>query len=191
MKATPQEEKILRREIYALRRELRRDISKVKELALNDVSSLTPTYAIDKMKSLEKEMRKYSVRKRSTPELVSLNRQLKYIRNLKTSTPEGALKTKELFQPIRNKLSQMTEDERKEWYKAYDELYNKSLNYEKFKYEIFDFTDKIFSGDNTEYIVDLVTNAYKEAEIKHKEETDEYDEDRVKVLLTEILKQFL
>lgn len=189
MKATPQEEKILRKEIYATLRSLRSDIKIIKGLSQDN--PLIPTDAIDKMKKINRQLRKQSVKRTETKDLISLNRQLKYIRNLKSSTPEGATKTAETFQTIRNEISKMSEEERKKWFSAYSELYEKSRTFEKFKYEVFDLTDKLYGKMEAEDIFDLVLNARTQAEIELREESDIYNEGRLRILFSEKLKQFL
>lgn len=173
MKATELNDKELRREIYALRRALRTDIKEVKDIST--VSSTIPTYATSHMTKAEEEMRLKSIRKREGAELLSIYRELKYIRGLKTSTLEGALEVAEKFEPLAKELRTLSEVKRKEFWDIYKKMYEENPLYEKFKYDIFQINDEIFQG-NSANVEDVLED---ETIIKDKIDFDKVDKDTI------------
>lgn len=153
-----QNDKSLRRDIYTLRRALRKDIKEVKELSKDD--PLIPTDAISQMKELEKKMRVNSVVKQDTKELLSTYRQLKYIRDLKSSTPSGAIRISETFQPIRERLSRYSKDKQNEFWTIYGDLYKHYSGFEKYKYEIIEYVDELFGTEYSDDILDEIRTLY-------------------------------
>lgn len=135
MLANPQDEKKLRRDIYALRRALRADIKDIRVLIKQD--SITPDIAVRKMSKLEAQMREKSVSKMSKQELVSTYRQLKYIRGLKSSTVEGAKETASHYEDIAPKLKNLSKSQIKKFWDTYEHLTDISPLYKYMKYEIF------------------------------------------------------
>ena len=98
-------DKELRQEIYKLRRELRADIGEIKNEIKTDKS--IPTYAVNDFKEAEKSMRQKSVRSMGRKDLVSTYRNLTYIRNLKSSTLEGARDVIDSLETVKNRIKLM------------------------------------------------------------------------------------
>ena len=161
MKATELNDKELRREIYALRRALRTDIKEVRDISKS--SPTIPTYAISHLSKAENEMRTKSVKKREGAELLSIYRQLKYTRGLKSSTLEGALETAEKFEPIAEHLKSLSQEKRQEFWDIYGELYKHSSTLERFKYELFEYIDSKFGEDLPEDIASTLIEEYAKA----------------------------
>lgn len=153
-----QNDKNLRRDIYALRRALRKDIKEIKELSKDD--PLIPTDATSQMKALEKKMRIKAVAKQNTKELLSTYRQLKYIRDLKSSTPSGAIRISETFQPLRERLSRYSKDKQNEFWSIYGGLYKHYSGFEKYKYEIIEYVDELFGTEYSDDILDEIRTLY-------------------------------
>lgn len=153
-----QNDKILRRDIYTLRRALRKDIKEVKELSKDD--PLIPTDAISQMREIEKKNKVKSVAKQNTKELLSTYRQLKYIRDLKSSTPSGAIRISETFQPIRERLSRYSKDKQNEFWNIYGDLYKHYSGFEKYKYEIIEYVDELFDTEYSEDILNEIRTLY-------------------------------
>ena len=135
MIGSPQDDKILRRDIYALRRELRKDIKEIRAEIKAD--AITPDIAVRKMAKLEKQMKEKAVSKMSPKELRSTYRQLKYIRGLKTSTVEGARETASHYEDIAPKLKNLSKAQIKKFWDTYEHLTDISPLYKYMKYEIF------------------------------------------------------
>lgn len=145
------DEKQLRKEIYNLRKNLRQDIKAVrgdfrtatsyaKELKNVDKEveiTSYPTYALDDMRKLEKLFRQKAVRYMDKKELQDTYRDLRYIRNLKSSTVEGAREVFENFQPIADKLGKLDEKERKAFWDIYKYARENKGLLEHFKYQLF------------------------------------------------------
>lgn len=188
MQAHSQDEKSLRKDIYKLRRELRSDLKEVR--GASKLSSLIPTEALSHMTKVEREMRDISVRKMGTRDLLSTYRQLKYIRGLKSSTIEGAEKSAKLWTPIKEHLDAFSKDTRDEWWNAYGEIYKNWSTMDKFKYTIFEYVDKAFTGDNAEEIkAKLVTEIDKILEAARGELPQDEVDLRISNKLQELLQE--
>ena len=135
MIGSPQDDKILRRDVYALRRELRKDIKEIRAEIKAD--PITPDIAVRKMAKLEKQMKEKAVSKMSPKELRSTYRQLKYIRGLKTSTVSGAKETASHYEDIAPKLKNLSKTQIKKFWDTYEHLTDISPLYKYMKYEIF------------------------------------------------------
>lgn len=135
MLGSPQDDKILRREIYSLRRELRKDIKEIRAEIKAD--PITPDIAVRKMAKLEKQMKEKAISKMTSKELKSTYRQLKYIRGLKTSTVSGAKETASHYEDIAPKLKKLSKAHIKKFWDTYEHLTDISPLYKYMKYEIF------------------------------------------------------
>lgn len=112
----------------------------VKEVAAAAVASSTiPTDAIKALKEFEKDILFQKVRNQpDRKKLERWYRQISYIRNLKSSTVEGAQKMSFGFTPFKNVLSSLPQDYRDEFWRVYNNYYNISQGTgEAFKYELF------------------------------------------------------
>lgn len=160
---TKQIEKELRKDIYKNLRELRKNISEVRKLSKEDY--MIPTDAMERMTQLNKKLKGKSIKSQSLKELHETNRQIKYIKGLKSSTPYGATETAQKFQPIREHLKSFSQDKRDEWWDIYGELYKHTATMDRYKYEIFDYIDKKFqSAQPPDNILGDIINAYKKSQ---------------------------
>ena len=160
---TKQIEKELRKDMYKNLRELRKNISEVRKLSKADY--MIPTDAMDRMTNLNKKLKGKAIKYQSLKELHETNRQIKYIKGLKSSTTYGAIETAQKFQPIKEHLKTYSQDKRDEWWEIYGELYKHTATMDRFKYEIFDYIDKKFqSAQPSEDILGDIINAYKKSQ---------------------------
>lgn len=136
MVANTSEEKELRREIYSLRRELRKDLKKVREFSKEDI--LAPKTALKHMAKAEAIMRKTSVSKMKPPQLNSMYRKLKHIRDLKSSTYEGAVRQVNNLVSIIPKIRNLTKEQLDKMWEAYDKLVGQNLLLKDYKYDVYD-----------------------------------------------------
>ena len=152
MLANTQDEKTLRRDVYALRRALRADVAEVKayikerkRLTKNIAKTedmredyhIIPDVAVRRLKNLEKEMKANPVKYMTKKELLSTYRQLKYIRGLKTSTLEGSKEVAKHFNSIATSLSKLSDEHLKKFWDTYEHLTDISPLYKHMRYEIF------------------------------------------------------
>lgn len=152
MLANPQDEKTLRRDIYALRRALREDISQVDEYInerkrltkniaktedMREVYHIVPDIAIRKFRAIEKDMKKNPVKYMDKKDLLSTYRQLKYIRGLKSSTLEGSKDIAKHFNSIATPLSKLSPEHIKKFWDTYEHLLDRAKLYRYIKYDIF------------------------------------------------------
>lgn len=144
---------IKKSDVVKLRREVRPQIKAVEELSKTAV--FIPTYAVEHMKRLDKQMKKTTLKNMSQRELRNYYRDLLYIKNnLKSSTIEGALQVSESFEKTMGSfLKNMSDDEKKEFFKVYDKFYGKVGEQigDKFKYEVFEFSKVIFEKEGMGY----------------------------------------
>lgn len=132
-------DKELRKDINELRKELREDIRGVENYIRSlQPSEFMPKVAVNKFHELDKTIKEKGISNMSTEELKTVYRDLEYIRTLKTSTVEGAIKSKQLWQPIEEKLSKLGKREKRRFFKAYDKLYEEIPVVMQFKYQLFD-----------------------------------------------------
>lgn len=151
-------DKEMRKEIYKLRRELKAEAKQIKELAKTD--KLIPLTGTDQLKQFEKELRKgKSVRRQDTKELRKSLRQIRYINDLETSHVDGAIKGGRRFEPIRKTVEQLNEEQKKEFWQTYKELYREGPIYERFRYELYEIMDREwnkFDGLSPEQLVTAI-----------------------------------
>lgn len=168
-------DKELRQEIYKLRRELRVDIGEIKNEIKTDKS--IPTYAVDDFRKAEKYMREKSVRSMGRRELVSTYRNLTYIRNLKSSTLEGARDVIDNLETVKNRiklmgdvnqpLSNLLEQSSKSTNEKFWDIFKRTFDgradlRERYKYEIWnsiaDYMEE--GGTNSEEFSSMVEALY-------------------------------
>lgn len=192
MLANQQDEKTLRRDIYALRRALRADISQVKayikehkRLTKNIAKTedmredyhIIPDVAVRKFKSIEKEMKANPVRYMDKKELLSTYRQLKYIRGLKSSNIEGAVIIAEHFKSIATPLSKLSDEKLEKFWDTYEHLLDISAIYKYMRYEIFTGLADVASKTNlnADELAQAIDNLYDKSvrgELDINEDTD-------------------
>lgn len=186
-------DKELRQEIYKLRRELRVDIGEIKREIKTDKT--IPTYAVNDFKEAEKSMRAKSVRSMGRKDLVSTYRNLTYIRNLKSSTLEGARDVIDSLETVKNRiklmgdvnqpLSNLLEQSSKSTTEKFWDIFKRTFDgradlRERYKYEIWnsiaDYMEQ--GGTNNEEFSSMVEALYDK--VLDNEYTDisfeEYDE---------------
>ena len=144
MSASILEEVKLRREIYSLRRELRKDLKQVRKLSKQDI--LIPKTALKNMAKAESVMRKKSVSKMDLSQLQSVYRKLKHTRELKSSTYEGAKEQVNHLVDIIPKIRDLNRKQLDKLWEAYDKLVGQNLLLKDYKYEV-------YGG-----IIDVITN---------------------------------
>ena len=199
-------EKELRTEVYRLRRELRSSVKEVRELSRT--SPTIPTYAIDKLKELERSYRKKSVSKMTKPELVSNYRALEYIRGLKSSTASGAIEVGRKFEPFKDELNKLSKSERDLFWDVYQRFYSETRGTaERFKYEVFDtgvltsVVNRARAGYSASDIAGALLHAYRSSAAEYAQrqneiirsifEDGEVDVNNGTVLFSSALKEFL
>lgn len=139
-------DKELRREIYSLRRTLKEDIKAVREASKLDPT--IPRDAVKQYREIDKYMKANPVSKMGLKELKSTYRQLGYIRELKSSTLEGAEKTADTFYPIKEFLDTLSPKLRDTFWDYYGKAYKENPFLENFKYEIMETAkDIMISGE--------------------------------------------
>lgn len=135
MEIKPKTEKELRREIYSLRRDLRTDIKEIKEATKN--YSLYPTFAVDKMRELERIMRKKSVSRMNKGELQSIYRKLTHTRQMKTSKLEGVKSVAENLKSNIPNITKLTNEQLKKLWQSYGKLVGELKIFKDYKYEVY------------------------------------------------------
>lgn len=123
--------------ILDLRHYVKQDVKEVAAAAV--ASSTIPTDAINKLEEFENDVRFQKIRNQSDrKKLERWYRQISYIRNLKSSTVEGAEKMSFGFTPFKNMLNSLSKDQADEFWRVYNNYYNVSQGTgEAFKYELF------------------------------------------------------
>lgn len=121
----------LEKEVKRLYRNVSRRIEKVRAL------ENAPTYAV---KDFDEATKNYTGRtsKMSMQELLNLERDLEYIDNLKTSSVKGALKAKETFKPIADKLEKFSKDTQYQFWALYGKFMETLNVMDKYKYDVMD-----------------------------------------------------
>lgn len=128
-------EKNLRRDIYALRRELKYDIRDVREAHKKDF--LIPDYAVKHMTDLNRIFRNKSVRAMDYTELLKVYRKMLNIRGLKSSTLEGATNARNSLINAIPKLSELNEKQADKMWSAYERLVEQNAALSQYKYDIY------------------------------------------------------
>ena len=138
MKAQNLDRDELLKENRKLIRQLRARFKNIEKAGV-DISA--PVYAPYKFKDLMANTPK-DLRTMGNTDLTKLNRDLRYIKDLKTASLKGARKAASDFNPIQKNLDLLSKDTRDKYYDVYKHLYENSSLIEKFKYsalqEIFD-----------------------------------------------------
>lgn len=150
MLANTEDEKELRREIYSLRRELRQDLKKVRALSKDDI--LLPKTALKQMTKAEAVMRKKAVKYMELPQLQSVYRKLRHIREIKSSTYEGATSQVQHLVSIIPTIRNLSKPQLDKLWEAYDKLVGQNLILKDYKYQVY--------GS----IIDVITNTRISAE---------------------------
>ena len=121
----------LEKEVKRLYKNVSRRIKRVR--ALENV----PTYAV---KDFDEATKNYTGRtsKMSMGDLLNLERDLEYIDNLKTSSVKGALKAKETFKPIADKLETYSKDTQDQFWALYGKFMETLNVMDKYKYDVMD-----------------------------------------------------
>ena len=121
----------LEKEVKRLYKNVSRRIEKVRAL------ENAPTYAV---KDFDEATKNYTGRtsKMSMQELLNLERDLEYIDNLKTSSVKGALKAKETFKPIADKLEKFSKDTQYQFWALYGKFMETLNIMDKYKYDVMD-----------------------------------------------------
>lgn len=97
-------------------------------------------------------------------EILTLNRQLNYINELKTSTVAGAKKAQFNFQNIATSLNNLSNNKQQQFWSIYNKLYEENaIVADLFKYESFEFIiDSIYtSKDDDEILNNFITEFNK------------------------------
>ena len=181
MKAIDMTDKELRKENRRLIRNLSARIKNIENLGVT-----APKYAVNKFRELEKTIPK-RLTQLKTKELRTLYRDLKYISSLKSSSVKGAIDVQQKFEPVKEKLNQLSEPTQAKFWNIYGMLYeNTGSTMEKFKYEIFETNiDFIYSGSSVDNAVEQIINAYDQT----LENLGDYsDDETVKILFTQKLQ---
>lgn len=118
----------LKREIRRISRNLSKRISNLERLGIT-----TSRETIRKYHELEAEIAALNILDRK--ELTQLYRDINYINNLKTSTVRGSLKAQINFRPIEEYISELSEEDNKTFWHAYNTLVEDRMISNYFKYE--------------------------------------------------------
>lgn len=124
-------------EVEMLRDSLREDIQKVSSLYSSDRS--IPLDAVMRFNDLESKMEAKSLEDLTEKELITYHRDLEYISNLKSSSPEGALEASKDWTPIKDWLDSTSEYKRKKFWQAYDKIYSSGSTSLGYKYTAMEF----------------------------------------------------
>lgn len=175
-------EKELRREIYALRRELRDDIREVRTLAKDDF--LIPKTAIRQLEKVNKTMRTKAVSKMDKEELQGVYRKLSHIRELKSSTKLGAQQITQHLERIIPSIRKLTPTQTEKMWVAYDKLVSLTGLEHHLKYEVYGaiadtLTQSRISPEELAIKVEQLYNLARRGKLK----PDEYKDKTTKLLL--------
>lgn len=121
----------LEKEVKRLYRNVSRRIEKVRAL------ENAPTYAVKDFDEATKNF-SGSTKGMSMQELLNLERDLEYINDLKTSSVRGALKAKETFKPIADKLESYSKETQSKFWELYGKFMETLNIMDKYKYDVMD-----------------------------------------------------
>lgn len=126
----------LRKEIYKLSRDLYKEARLIKEAHRAD--PLIPDIKAKEVVKLKTDMRKNPTKYMERKDLIKRARQIRYLNDLKTTRFSTAVGTGRQYEPIRQYVSKLSPEEKQEFFKVYQKLYERTSSYEKFKYELFE-----------------------------------------------------
>lgn len=146
-------------------------------------------HAVSKWKEFNDEFPERITKRLEPKKLVSIYRDLKYINALKTSTVKGAIRTKKVFVPVKEKLNVLSKSSQDKFWDIYSKLYEHTTTMERFKYELFDtIIDYVYEGiDEDKAVIDII-RAYDQSLMQMEGAgTDE----QVRLLFTSKLEKLL
>lgn len=115
---------------------LRSDIEGVREYIKS--SPLSPTHALTRMEKIEADLKQKSIADMNKGDLQSLVRELRYTRDLKSSTVSGLQGISDKIAPLKEKLATLSKDLQDKFWDVYQQVYSDTNGQiERFKYEIF------------------------------------------------------
>lgn len=135
--------KTIRKQIYAIERELRSEFTQIKEenkeREKNGEIPL-PTYALDLYEKMlfKRKKAETSIADMDYDTLKSQMRQLNYIKNLTSSSYQGAKDVSDTLEPLKDVLKHMSKSNRDRFWDSYQRLIENRGIEQKFKYEIWD-----------------------------------------------------
>lgn len=121
----------LEKEVKRLYKNVSRRIERVR--ALEDA----PTYAVKDFDEATKNF-SGSTKGMTMKDLLDLERDLEYINDLKTSSVKGALKAKETFKPIADKLDNFSKTTKDKFWELYGKFMETVNIMDKYKYNVMD-----------------------------------------------------
>lgn len=121
----------LEKEVKRLYKNVSRRIERVR--ALEDA----PTYAVKDFDEATKNF-SGSTKGMTMKDLLDLERDLEYINDLKTSSVKGALKAKETFKPIADKLDTFSKSTKDKFWELYGKFMETVNIMDKYKYNVMD-----------------------------------------------------
>lgn len=121
----------LEKEVKRLYKNVSRRIERVR--ALEDA----PTYAVKDFDEATKNF-SGSTKGMTMKDLLDLERDLEYINDLKTSSVKGALKAKETFKPIADKLDTFSKTTKDKFWELYGKFMETLNIMDKYKYDVMD-----------------------------------------------------
>lgn len=136
--------------------------------------------ATDKFKELKQKLPK-DLTQLNEKELRTLNRDLRYIRSLKSSTEKGAIEAEKNFGRIQYfKDNAMDEDDWKDFWKIYERVGEGRENLmENFKYEVLEtIVDLQIAGFNNEQIVKLIRDTFDKSQVMYLDAT-KFEKDKL------------
>lgn len=151
------------------------------------LGSPVPLYAVDKFRQLEKTIPK-NISRLDRKSLTTLNRDLRYINALKTSTVKGAKKAQETWIPIERNLKIFSPNNIAKFWEIYNKIYERMGGLtEKYKYELFDtITDFMYQGSDSDAVVEEIIDQFDDT---LKELGGNATDEKVKVLFSSKLKK--
>ena len=174
-KVADEKTETLRKEVFALRRELNKQIKEVREYSRQETTA--PRQALKQVTELNKMLRQKSITARDYRGLTTIRRKIQHIMQMKTSTLKGAKETSEHLKkliPNLNKLNRSTIDKMFEVYDKLTEMHGSMVN---FKYELYQEVTKLYldetTGRSRELDPDVLTGAIMElyeTYVEHKDE---------------------
>lgn len=161
----------LRKEIYDLRRGLRKDIKEVRDFIRESkesgTSSSYPQFAIKDMAKMNTYFRKNAVSKMSRSELEKSYRRLQYIRGLDTSTKEGMISAISSMGKVWETLEKLTDEQKKKFWDLYKYSRQLNPNIDRYKYNFLNETvSEAEDIDDPEYLANRIDDLFFDLEKK-------------------------
>ena len=187
MKLDTQKRHDLAKDVRKLVNEVRKDVERIEKRA--DL----PQFGASAFRGFERRFgnklgNKY-LPSMTTEQLQTMLRDIKYIRGLKSTTIEGAQHTKDVFLPLREELTALSEPQRDKFREIYNKFVEERRYLEEFKYELQEIVkDMVYSAVSVDEALTEMGALYDKASRTLGKEASE---DEKVLLFSQNIREFL